>query len=504
MQRFGLLVLLSLVIAIARLRSLGDIPEWDIATYGLIAEELLHGRALYTDIWDMKPPAIFYTYAVVQRLVGFSNWSVYILSVSIAALTLIVVAKIADAANFEEKDEAPAESKRVFLQSHSYWAALFFAVVCIEPFSAANMPNTESFINLFMTLSWLLLLRVHARRGWNCVILAGACAAWASMYKHVAFAPAGLLAIAHIIAPADMSRRRAFAQSVVYLVMIPLGWLILFAWFAATGRAQIFWDTVFVYPRFYAGSMFENLAMSFTPTAWQRAPLAVMWPIAAMACLGLTAAFCSARSAPSRRFAAFLLAMLIGAHVSVALPGKSAAHYYQLWFGALSIAAGLGAATIVQFMAARRHVVLGVAFAVLCLTAAIAPQASWYSLDGEQWSARRYGKQFMDAAADMRTVCSKFARADDVYIWGEEPWLYVVANRRARYAGLWKMHCLEGPMSQQLTQTTLSQLQQNPPKLFVFWAEETPADHPIVQWALANYVPMDHAPVYPMRFYVRR
>ena len=38
----------------------------DITTYATIAQELLQGKQLYVDVWDIKPPAIFVTYMLAQ------------------------------------------------------------------------------------------------------------------------------------------------------------------------------------------------------------------------------------------------------------------------------------------------------------------------------------------------------------------------------------------------------------------------------------------------------
>ena len=37
----------------------------DEAIYATIAREILHGAVPYRDIWEIKPPLIFYLYAIV-------------------------------------------------------------------------------------------------------------------------------------------------------------------------------------------------------------------------------------------------------------------------------------------------------------------------------------------------------------------------------------------------------------------------------------------------------
>lgn len=48
----------------------------DQATYCVIAESLLKGKHLYRDLWDNKPPGIFYLYVPIVRLLGNVTWLV--------------------------------------------------------------------------------------------------------------------------------------------------------------------------------------------------------------------------------------------------------------------------------------------------------------------------------------------------------------------------------------------------------------------------------------------
>ncbi|TAM81929.1 MAG: hypothetical protein EPN47_11035 [Acidobacteria bacterium] len=48
----------------------------DQATYCVIAESLLKGKHLYRDLWDNKPPGIFYLYVPIVKLLGRAAWLV--------------------------------------------------------------------------------------------------------------------------------------------------------------------------------------------------------------------------------------------------------------------------------------------------------------------------------------------------------------------------------------------------------------------------------------------
>ncbi|HET9177427.1 MAG TPA: glycosyltransferase family 39 protein [Terriglobia bacterium] len=53
----------------------------DQATYCVIGRGLLDGARLYRDLWDNKPPGIFYLYAAIVKVFGPAMWSVGLLDI---------------------------------------------------------------------------------------------------------------------------------------------------------------------------------------------------------------------------------------------------------------------------------------------------------------------------------------------------------------------------------------------------------------------------------------
>jgi hypothetical protein len=144
MTRRCVLILLALaaLIALARLRFVHDLPDWDVATYSLIGREMLHGKKLYLDIWDMKPPAIFASYAAANAAFGSWEWSAYALGVLTAWVTLLGV--YFAAATLDRRA--------------GWWAGALWASVCMTPALGAIFPNTEAFINALLAVALALVL----------------------------------------------------------------------------------------------------------------------------------------------------------------------------------------------------------------------------------------------------------------------------------------------------------------------------------------------------------
>ena len=53
----------------------------DEAIFCVIGQGLLRGQLLYRDLWDLKPPGIFYIYAIIVKLFGHVMWSVGVVDI---------------------------------------------------------------------------------------------------------------------------------------------------------------------------------------------------------------------------------------------------------------------------------------------------------------------------------------------------------------------------------------------------------------------------------------
>jgi hypothetical protein len=53
----------------------------DQATYCVIGQGLLHGQLLYRNLWDNKPPGIFYVYALIVKVFGPAMWCVGVVDI---------------------------------------------------------------------------------------------------------------------------------------------------------------------------------------------------------------------------------------------------------------------------------------------------------------------------------------------------------------------------------------------------------------------------------------
>ena len=91
---------LCALIFFLRLHTYDEPLERDITIYAVIAHEMLDGKALYSDLWDHKPPAIYVTYAAAELIAGYGRDSIFLMNVAAALATLFACYFAGSAAGF--------------------------------------------------------------------------------------------------------------------------------------------------------------------------------------------------------------------------------------------------------------------------------------------------------------------------------------------------------------------------------------------------------------------
>jgi hypothetical protein len=176
--------LLAAVLLLLRLPSLLE-PTWyaDEGTYSDIGRAIDHGAVLYRDVWDNKPPAIYWLTALLE----LRGPSVPVLH---GVLALFVAASTAGVWFL---------GRRLAGMRGATLAALVFAVLASLPNFDGDLYNAEVLGATFSVFAMLVLLRVHPRH-----LLAGALIGVAILFKEVFVAD---LAVA-VVVPSILSGRR--------------------------------------------------------------------------------------------------------------------------------------------------------------------------------------------------------------------------------------------------------------------------------------------------------
>jgi hypothetical protein len=147
----------------------------DQATYCVVAQGLLHGQLLYRDLWDIKPPGIFYIYAVIVKIFGPVMWSIGIVDILwLLAISICIF--------YFAKRYLGAPAAAIAMVSSALWHCSWGYV---------HAAQSETFMALFVFLAYFVLMsnqREHWRGNVAAGLLCGA-AFWVK-YNSAAFFPA--------------------------------------------------------------------------------------------------------------------------------------------------------------------------------------------------------------------------------------------------------------------------------------------------------------------------
>jgi hypothetical protein len=470
----ALLLVLCGLMVLLRLHTYDEPLERDITTYAVIGHELLGGKALYTQLWDHKPPAIYVTYAAAELLLGYGRDSIFLINIAAGVATLL-------GCYF-------AGSAGTGGRAGGILAAVTWLVISGDLALQANQPNTELFLNAFLTGAFAIIVRrqnVPIRP--RIAFLVGGLFAIASLYKQVVVTDAALLAVVYI-AFAQTGTRSAAVKNVGIMGGVGLSvWVLTWLYFFLQGRAGAFIGAAFTYNSYYSGNLWQNLTQSFIPRGASPDLLAVLIPSASI----LVVASVIGLIFGARRQWIYLLAWALGTHLAVLLPGRFFPHYYQLWLPLLAVATGWGTTLLARLMPPRFS---GLAYAVgltVC-SVIVMIEAPFYTVPAATWSVKKYGTIFNSSEQLASNLDQMLLPRETFYEWGSESGMYFTTKRQPPSGVLFAEHMLGGPFARALSQRLISDLEQNRPEMIVanrLTLAYTPQSHPVLAWFAENYRP---------------
>jgi len=501
------LIALAALIVAERLWSYDKLIERDVSIYAVIGHELLGGRSLYSDLPELRPPAVMVTYAIGEAIVGYGRHTLLLLYVTATISTLLGVYYVASAG------EGGATA--------GLWAAAFWAVLCGSYGLQAGEPNTEVFMNACLTWAFGLWVRDdETSPRMNRWLAIGALFALASLYKHMVVVCPMLLAMVHIAFPTAEpqcgSRRRGALIDVAVVAAVGVGvWGLVTSYFALTGRFEIFREILTGRSLDYAASY--NVLAGERPGAvsvlWRNfcAPLRhtgvfipnMLNPLAVLAGLGGVSGFFS-----NRRRWALLFAFAVATWFAIAAPGQFYGHYYQLWLPPLIIGAGWTIGLLKSVAAKRRLNWLPQIVGGAVLSLLIWQQLPFYRMNAAgDWTPLE-GPEAIAAEPLSREIDSLLAPGETFYEWGGHPSLYFYNQRRAPSGVLMVWWFLKGRLSARFSRQVVVDLERTQPELLVvekkLWPEN-PTENAVSDWLEERYYPLsENNERGPFALYVRR
>jgi 4-amino-4-deoxy-L-arabinose transferase-like glycosyltransferase len=446
-----MLLFLSLLICAERYHTRNEPVEGDLASYAVVAHEMLAGRALYSDIFDQKPPAIYLSYAAAELVGGYSPQSIALLGLIVTLITLPGVFLAGSATR------GGATSGLL--------AAALWAIMCSHMTLQSSETNTEIFMNAALIWAFALLVRAQDRLlTWPETIAVGLLAALATLYKPVVVAIPGALLVAYAAFPPGgvEQRRGTLARALMVAGIIATVWLLIAAYFAAQGRFAAFYYAMVTYNRSYAGSPLHNVILGLVPgklfvrQAWLLLPV-----LGSAVVLGFT----RIRQQGDRRWILFM-AYCLGTVIAVALPGRYYPHYYQLWLPVFVCGFGWMIDAIRQLRPPQTARYAAVAaWLVLLFYSGI--EAYYFRLTPEEWSSRKYKGWYVEAEHLAHTLNQVLLPNETIYDAGVDPELYLLTRRRPISGIFYSEPMWDRPLADASMRRVLDDLNHRPPDLVV-------------------------------------
>lgn len=468
------------LIAATRMLTFGEAIERDEAAYMVIADGLLHGRALYADLWDHKPPAIHMTYAAAAALFGPTPWAFWVMGWITSLVTLWGCYRAGAALGG---------------QVSGLVAAGLWTIIEGDLRLQANQPNVEVFMNA--CLVWAFVAVVETPMAGNHVsrwMTIGAAYFLATLYKPVAVTVAVAVAGVGGVWIATASPERDTRQMVARIVrsvglagaVAAAGWALVFAYFWATDRLATFREAFLEYNRDYAGSLSENLSANLVP------PIDALLPFLPYAPLMLGAGIIALAGllGEQRRGPGLLLAYLVGAWLSVVMPGHSFPHYFQLMLPP----AAIGGAWLIARLLERRSIA-GVTCAALACWLGLSVRLYQSTIPLADLPVFKYGGYGFDVAETQRMGAWLRGRLSPdavLFHWGADPSVYLYARRPSPVRFVYNLPLKDSTdRARRFTAGLIAQLEATPPDMIVaFRRELATVDHPVDEWVTTRYEPI--------------
>ena len=435
----------------------------DEGEYAYAGRLLLHGELPYEHVFTQKPPMVFYSYALADRLLPQVFWSPRLLAGAFLAFATGLLGFIA---------------RREFGKGFALPAMWLMTPLVLLPGLDQFTANTEMFLLLpllgFFAVYSAGRLRDHRPRYW---FAAGLLAVTALFYKYTAMP---LVAFVFAVWSVELWRAkrnvRAFARcwgaALLGGILAAAAELGIFLWH--DGGAAL-WDCTVRFNSYYVASdnfswLGVTLKLKSFWSAW--------WILFLLA----GAAFLKPRPRLWFWFGAFLGA-------GVATGASYYGQYYLLLMPFWALLAVAGIHALAEIVAARstfslRQIQLGLT--VLAVVLVCLPDAPWVTLAPKTFAAAKLANRsvFLESPLVARRVAELSSPNDCVWVAASEPQILFYAGRKSptRFTTVYEL-VIPSPMRAQYQAEAIREVQAHPPKLVVWarsWLQEEPQTSPLL------------------------
>ncbi len=432
-------------------------PWNDSAIFAYIGRQILNGKILYTQIFDNKPPLIFFMNAFGLLFDRNSFWGVWVLELGSLLASSIIIFNVI---------------KRLFGIMPAFVAIVAGVFNLVIPFQRGNL--TEEYAILYQALTiYLLFSNISKGKEWLRYLLIGLCGGIAFLFK--------TNVIGLWIALGAFLIIRTSRKNILNLLFMLMGFLsinLLFILiFALQGNLKEYWVSAYQYNFFYSGSNFGNFGNVFLQSVNTFIHLSVFYFMCALAWGYLLIKFIhksivnGIKVTINDAMYSFYGILIIYYPIELFLAnftGRNFPHYYiSLWAGSIILIAIL-IKDVVNWVLQHKLKIAYSIPAVLLAAALISPLTMVY----EGYPV----KTEVTVTETVQFIKENTVSSDKIYVFGGQPVVYFLSNRESPSRFFFFNHLAiskfaTGPVIDGF----ISEFMQNPPKIIVeTWGLNSP------------------------------
>jgi hypothetical protein len=292
---------------------------------------MLHGMVLYRDLYDLKPPGIYFLDALIFRVAGPDAVNLYVAAALAGALTAAAVYSIAS---------------DLWGRPTALLSGLLFAFFSPSVFIQGGGLNTEVWMIVPLTWSLYFLCRAVNTGSLRDVAAAGLLIGLASLFKQVAAVAllAGACGVYWHVRGSAPERHRSSALAAALLGGFLFPWVVTGAYFSHVGALREFLFWVIEYP-------FSYMAFSQRVIDWATVGRRLGWNLNGLMMLWLfsVAALAAAVIQRPGRKEKVLWMFYVSSGVGVIAGWNFFPHYFIQMVPALSLLAARGIVALYEF-----------------------------------------------------------------------------------------------------------------------------------------------------------
>ncbi len=410
--------LITVIYVLLRVHIVGVPLDRDEGAFGYIGQVIINHGVPYMDVFDHKPPLVFYVYAFALLIVPPTAAGIHLFLHAYNFLTIVSLFFLA----------------KVYFGSDSagLWTALIYAVFSASPAIQGLTASAEMFMLLPITLSLLLAVLSVRRKSLSLAFASGIFSALAFWMKQTA-AFGGLFVFLYLTAGL-LSRGNGEGETRRISIRMMLAWLAGGAFVSLGVTVYFYWKGVF--REFFYWSFIHNIYYAERVDAALNFQILLLRvkdvlkdgfvPVAAGICYGV---YSIARRDRRGYFTvSFVLFSLLGA-----VPGFAYKHYFAQIAPSVALAGGFAAWDLIGKMRPqiRNLATFLSAAAVILLPVGVNTQY-FLGKNPDDVSRAMFGYNPFPESRTLADYIARRTKPDDrIFIFGSEPQILLYADRKS-------------------------------------------------------------------------